>query len=668
MYFQEIYHWAGLRYHDSFALIFALNVAVGAAFLVLLGIFLRFIAFLLRRYFTPKDTRTLPNEDEDTSRDVPYMIQEDENLRQPRGKLSCLFSSAARVTSSILTTVASAMFIFTILVLSIIPAVFYGLHLLAIGSTVFAILFFYAICIILLGIRWSHHKKVKTDDPEGHINTMNRTNRLRIMLNTHKTLFALLSLGALLLSFSIPLAFTDTCICIFTKAHGISVMNGTAVLSTRLLRSFQVDKQCNPGPPCHVYATLPTDTSTGVFINAHTDYDVESVVVKYDTLEAFEATGKTTLSANSYSYQLDVEQRGRRSVHSILLSGLAPETVYYYEIHYDDKAQYNATYKTLPAYGSHSPVSIVIGGDVGSSDIGAGVTKSLEKTGVPGALIIGGDAAYDDALQACWYSWDLFLAGFEEFNTNVNRTIPLILTVGNHDIGWNALANVKIDPEEPPLYYVFFPQHLRVNADGVEVNEVPPVEERKTSFFQLIGNTMQLNLDSGYVETYQNQAEWMNKTLPTYEKYAKFANYHVPMYPACRQLADFPEEYRKIAQDNFVPIFENFGFKAIFENHVHLFKKTFPLKNNQVNHTHGIVYYGDGNWGVTPNVCLETTKDLNNDTKILEVANPTRHVWILNLTADNFYIYPVNSSGQQFYPADSGVYTPKPTKIINEDL
>jgi len=667
MFFQEIYHWAGLRYHDSFALIFALNVAVGAAFIVLLGIFLRFISFLLRRYFTSKDTHTLPNEDEGSSRDVPYMIQEDDDSvgKKKRTKFACLFSSVATVTSSILTTIASGLFIITILVLSIIPAVFYGLHLLAVGSTIFAIFFFYAICIILLGIRWSHQKKVKTDDPEGHINTLNRTNRIKILLNRHKTLFALLSLGALLLSFSIPLAFTDTCICIFTKAHGISIMNGTAVLSTRLLRSFQIEKQCNPGPPCHVYATLPADTSTGVFINVHADFDVNSIVVNYDTLENFETTGTTGFSEKSYSYKLDVEQRGKRSVHSVLLHDLTPETIYYYEVFYDGKAQYNSTYKTLPAFGSHSPLTLVLGGDVGSSDIGAAVTKSLEKTGVPGALVIGGDAAYDDALQACWYSWDLFLAGFEAFNQNVNRTIPLILSVGNHDIGWNALAMVKVDPEEMPLYYVFFPQHLKVDENGNEVKAVPPIEERKTSFFQLIGNTMQLSLDSGYVETYESQAEWLNKLLPNYEKYSKFANYHVPMYPACRQLEDFPPEYRKIAIDNFVPVFEKFGFKAIFENHVHLFKKTFPLRNSKVDHENGIVYYGDGNWGVTPNVCLDVLHDLNNDTHVLEVANPTRHVWILNLTADNFYIYPVNASGEQFYPADTGTYT---AKQLNYDL
>jgi len=542
--------------------------------------------------------------------------------------------------------------------------VFYGLHILAIGSTIFAILFYYALCILLLGIRWSRRKKVKTEDPEENVHN-NRSNRVKMLLQTHRVTFGLLCAIAVVLSFTIPLVLRDTCICIFSKDHGISILNGTAVFSTHLIRSFTVEKQCKPGPPCHVYATLPSNTSSSVFLNVHTDYDVESVTIEYDLLETFKETGKLSLSATSYSFKLDVEERGKRAVHSTLLKGLEAQSVYFYRVVYDGQAHYNSTYKTLPKEGEHEPVIMVLGGDVGSSDIGLSVTESLQKVGVPDVLVIGGDAAYDDGLQACYYSWDLYLHTFENLNSVVNRTIPFIISVGNHDIGFNSMSMATVDENELPLYYLFVPQHYKIDEKtGEYVTEVPEMDKRKTIFYHLIGNTIQLSLDSGYVETYEDQAKWMRALLPKFSEYAKFANYHVPIFPACTQTIDNPMKNRQVAMDNFVPVFEEFKFGAIFENHVHLFKKTFPLIQGKMDKENGIVYYGDGNWGVTPNQCL-VNGDLNNQTKTLEVATAERHVWILKISPLEYEIYPVNASGIQFYPSDKKHFK---SKNVNLDL
>jgi hypothetical protein len=38
---------------------------------------------------------------------------------------------------------------------------------------------------------------------------------------------------------------------------------------------------------------------------------------------------------------------------------------------------------------------------------------------------------------------------------------------------------------------------------------------------------------------------------------------------------------------------------AAFENHNHAFKRTHPIKASQVDPT-GVVYIGDGSWGVNP--------------------------------------------------------------------
>ena len=144
-----------------------------------------------------------------------------------------------------------------------------------------------------------------------------------------------------------------------------------------------------------------------------------------------------------------------------LLTELEPETEYYYQIIYKEKTQYSAVYKTLGANGTHSPMTVAIGGNVGSSDVGAELTSKLESSS-PDVFIIGGNAASDNGLQSCWYCWDYLLSGFEKYNGRVNRTIPIILSVGNQDVGFNALSNTGLNTDELPLYFTLFPQHYGV--------------------------------------------------------------------------------------------------------------------------------------------------------------------------------------------------------------
>lgn len=69
--------------------------------------------------------------------------------------------------------------------------------------------------------------------------------------------------------------------------------------------------------------------------------------------------------------------------------------------------------------------------------------KNIE-TVVPDIIIIGGDITYDDANINCYYSWDGVLNLFTNSFQNIGRTIPIIIGVGNHDVGMNALSGASI--------------------------------------------------------------------------------------------------------------------------------------------------------------------------------------------------------------------------------
>ncbi len=85
-------------------------------------------------------------------------------------------------------------------------------------------------------------------------------------------------------------------------------------------------------------------------------------------------------------------------------------------------------------------------------------------------IILGGDNAYDDGMSTCFYSWDNLYDIMAEMETHVGRIVPLVLTIGNHDVGFNALANVKIDMnnyDELPYYFMFNPQHKSLGSTQI---------------------------------------------------------------------------------------------------------------------------------------------------------------------------------------------------------
>jgi predicted MPP superfamily phosphohydrolase len=83
----------------------------------------------------------------------------------------------------------------------------------------------------------------------------------------------------------------------------------------------------------------------------------------------------------------------------------------------------------------------------------------------PDIIVLGGDIAYDDAMRSCYYSWDTVYYMFEPVYTKLDRLIPIVFSVGNHDVGFDALSTLDIPRtnEDFPLFFVFNPQHLAHN-------------------------------------------------------------------------------------------------------------------------------------------------------------------------------------------------------------
>jgi len=152
--------------------------------------------------------------------------------------------------------------------------------------------------------------------------------------------------------------------------------------------------------------------------------------------------------------------------------------------------------------------------------------------------------------------------------------IPLFVTIGNHEVkgGWART------PEAAPFYYAFFEKSMYDFGFGDYVH------------FTF--------LDSGHTHGIKgSQKVWLERTLKTHMNYKhRFVTYHCGAYPS---VGDFNDHVRSHVREHWVPIFEKYRIDACFESHDHAYKRTFPLLQGR-NHPDGVVYLGDGSWGVAP--------------------------------------------------------------------
>lgn len=292
-----------------------------------------------------------------------------------------------------------------------------------------------------------------------------------------------------------------TCLCFYNAEIGYYNHALGFGVNTYLSRIFQLKTSCPPGPPCHMYATIPEDPSYAFFLNLHTHTGVGKVTVFYQKLNTDDPTFFYNVTAESYDYK-GLEWKAARKVHSALIMGLQPDTKYLTKVYYDNQFWTNAVYKTLPSNNSR-PIRMINAGDSGYTPAAVNLSK-IAATLQPDIFFIGGDIAYDDNMPACAYTWDYFLGMYGRLTATLGYLMPLVSTVGNHDVGLNELPGINVTINNyGPAYFIYFPQHYDRNLDGHMIKRVPPIQHRRTVFGYSFANVFYLCLDSGYVHHFE---------------------------------------------------------------------------------------------------------------------------------------------------------------------
>ncbi len=303
-----------------------------------------------------------------------------------------------------------------------------------------------------------------------------------------------------------------------------------------------------------------------------------------------------------------------RVLHRAELTGLKPGTLY--EFRFDVTSRV-FRFKTMPATAAE-PIRVAVGGDTMHSQEWLERTNRAAMKHDPDFILWAGDIFYCGGRASNVHRVFQFFDALKKTLIHPDgRVVPVVAAIGNHEVR-EGYFFLNEDAEEsdawrssaaPYFYALFaFPGHPGYNVLD-------------------FGDYMSLViLDSDHSNPIHGRQEaWLEEVLEARQHVPHlFPVYHVPAYPSHRS---FVNGLSDRVRDHWVPLFEAYGVEVAFEAHDHLYKRTQPMLNGAV-HPNGIVYVGDGAWGVA-------TREPNPDNAwYLAEAQARRHFVMLTIQGD----------------------------------
>jgi hypothetical protein len=363
------------------------------------------------------------------------------------------------------------------------------------------------------------------------------------------------------------------------------------------------------------------DTSTTMTVNYHTRGPSSGSNVYYDTQPRHGEIAAYAGHARGFERSIEGVDR---TVHVVPLSRLSPGTTYWF-VAGDPSAGFTSerSFRTLP--GDDAPITFVAGGDMSTGLLPRLTSWQAARTD-PDFALLGGDIAYCGGRPVKGYErWQKWFADWEAtMHTAEGRLIPMVVAVGNHD---RARERDGYDAAKVAPYFSGF---LYQDPEG------------HSYFARRFGPRMAVFvLDSGHLAAHDGaQRDWLEAQLRGKEALpVKFALYHVALYPAAQPIKYSARMGRKV----WVPLFERYGLSAAFENHGHLHKRTFPLREDKpVSDGGGIVYFGDGLWG------KERARHEQPGRDYLAITSSRRHFWKVTVSTQGARYEAIDGLGRVF--------------------
>lgn len=300
-----------------------------------------------------------------------------------------------------------------------------------------------------------------------------------------------------------------------------------------------------------------------------------------------------------------------RIAHRTQLLGLLPDTEYEFRINQETKAY---RFRTMPIH-AEDGIRFVEGGDMMREAHWFEATCRAAASHDPRFVVTGGDLAYANNLPERAHRWVEYLQIWSQtMIDSEGRLIPVVPTIGNHEMtGGKWDLNNTADADQ------FYSAYA-----------IPNDRSYRTLDFGSYLTLVLLDTDHS-AQIDGPQLDWLDENLAERRRLGThhvFPVYHVPAWPSHRTINDGRSvRVRKY----FAPVFEKYDVDIAFENHDHTYKRTHRLRSGAIDST-GVLYIGDGAWGVEPRPIKEND---NTETWYLHNSQSTQNFIVIDLQGRN---------------------------------
>lgn len=334
-----------------------------------------------------------------------------------------------------------------------------------------------------------------------------------------------------------------------------------------------------------------------------------------------------------------------RLIDRVEITGLEPASAYEFRGSADERTYW---FRTMPTT-LDGPLVYASGGDVRHEETWMSSMNQAVMAHDPEFIVWGGDLAYADGLENRLYRWYQFMNSMvTTLVSDDGRVPPVLAGIGNHEIqGGYHRGRISSDADRLELAPYYFTLFAFPGLPGYGVVDFG-------DYLSLVfPDTDHANPMDG------EQLVWLNETLQARPHVPHLAPvYHLAAYPSNR---DFNSSRHRYIRENWVPLFEQQGVRVAYEHHDHTYKRTVPIFQEEENAEEGILFIGDGAWGVR-------TRPVHSveETWYLEVAESVRHALIVTMYPDRKEIEAVRADGSTIDTVTVPSRVIAPAMVVNK--
>ena len=256
----------------------------------------------------------------------------------------------------------------------------------------------------------------------------------------------------------------------------------------------------------------------------------------------------------------------KSKVHEVTLTGLAPETPFFYRVNSEANSQklQSEIYTFQTAVHQESAFAYVVIGDTRTYPKRFEKIAQLAWAERPNFVLHVGDVVSDGKNREEWIDEFLRPASI------LMRRVPLYVAIGNHERNAHWFYDYMSYPE-PENYYAF---------------------KYGNSEFFIIDTNDDIKPES-------KQYQWLEQALAASTAKWKFVAHHHPPYSSDEN--DYGDTYKGTSvlgdlnvRKNLVPLYEKYHVDIAWVGHIHTYERSWPIKNGKVDEKDGVIYIQAG--------------------------------------------------------------------------